>query len=310
MPGIFISYRRDDKTAAAVARSLYDRLAEHFGKGHIFMDIDTLKAGTDFVEVIDKTVDQCDTLIAMIGDEWLDVSDEQGNRRLDSPEDWVRLEIATALRRDIQVIPALVYGAAMPRSKDLPRPLKKLARRQAAEITHKNFQHDVDRLLKDLPDHDRSKTKAGGEGSETDAPSKPEKPVVESVPLSTDGPDIVFDKQTGPMWTRDDNGEDIDWHGANEHAQNLELAGYSDWRLPTIDELEGIYDPNNVTGKWKGRDIHIVEGFQLTAPFIWSATKEGSDSAWDFGFTDGRRIHYSLDNPYDSRALCVRRSGD
>ena len=63
MSGIFISYRRDDKVAAAVARSLYDRLAEHFGKEHIFMDIDTLKAGVDFVE-------QRDALIAMIGDEW------------------------------------------------------------------------------------------------------------------------------------------------------------------------------------------------------------------------------------------------
>ena len=98
MAGIFISYRRDDKTAAAVARSLYDRLAEHFGQEHIFMDIDTLKAGVDFVEVIEKTVADCGALIAMIGDQWLEVRDEQGNRRLDNSEDWVRLEIATALK--------------------------------------------------------------------------------------------------------------------------------------------------------------------------------------------------------------------
>ena len=153
MSRIFISYRRDDTTAAACAGRLYDRLTERFGKQNIFMDIDTLKAGTDFVEFINKKVGECDVLIAMIGEQWLELRDEQGNRRLDNPEDWVRLEIATALKREkILVVPAMVYGAVLPRSKDLPRPLKKLARRQALEITHKNFHHDVDSLIKDLSD--------------------------------------------------------------------------------------------------------------------------------------------------------------
>ena len=152
---IFISYRRDDKAAAACAGRLYDRLTQQFGEEQIFMDIDTLKAGVDFVDVIEKTVERSDVLIAMIGDEWLEARDERGNRRLDNPEDWVRLEIATALKKEeLLVVPTLVYGAAMPRSQDLPRPLKKLARRQAAEITHKNFHHDVDSLIEDLSDAD------------------------------------------------------------------------------------------------------------------------------------------------------------
>ena len=300
MSGIFISYRRDDKVAAAVARGLYDRLAEHFGKEHIFMDIDTLKAGVDFVEVIEETVADCDALIAMIGDEWLEVRNTQGNRRLDNPQDWVRLEIATALKRNIQVIPALVYGAAMPLSKDLPRPLKKLARRQAAEITHKNFHHDVDRLVKDLPDHDRTKTKAGEEGSETLEPPKPKEPAMESVPVSTDDPDIVFDKQTGLMWTRDDNGEDVAWQGAHQYAENLELAGYSDWRLPTIEKLEALYDPK----KKAIRDPFVLKGVR-----VWSSTKKGS-STWFFNFDRGYRLLSHVGHSDNGRALCVRRSGE
>ena len=209
-------------------------------------------------------------------------------------------ESATALKRDIQVIPTLVYGAAMPRSKDLPRPLKKLARRQAAEITHKNFHHDVDSLVKDLPDHDR--TKAGGEGSERVEPPKPKEPAMDRVPVSTDHPDIVFDKQTGLMWTRDDNGEDIDWHGANEYAQNLELAGYSDWRLATIDELEKLYDPKG------GNEYNIRKPFRLTNWWVWSSTKEGSGYAWLFGFALGRHFDGLLFSSLNSRALCVRSS--
>ena len=150
MPKIFISYRRQDKAAAANAGRLYDRLVGKFGEESVFMDVDKLRAGTDFVKDITQKVGDCDCLIAMIGEDWLTATDERGGRRLDNPEDWVRLEIATALKRDVTVIPALVYGTPMPRSKDLPRPLKKLARRQAVEITHRTFHRDVAGLIRDL----------------------------------------------------------------------------------------------------------------------------------------------------------------
>ena len=97
------------------------------------MDIDTLKAGTDLVDVIDKTVEQCDALDRQIGDEWLEARDKHGNRRLDSHEDWVRLEIAAALKREIQVIPTLVYSAAVPQANDLPRSLRRLVWQYAVE---------------------------------------------------------------------------------------------------------------------------------------------------------------------------------
>ena len=153
MSKIFISYRRDDSTAAACAHQLYDQLTGQFGRQNIFFDIDTLMGGVDFVENIESMVAECDSLIAMIGHNWLDARDAQGSRRLDDPKDWVRLEIGTALKRNIPVIPVLVYGASMPQAEDLPRPLRTLVRRQARKLTHEHFSHDLTRLIQDLSAH-------------------------------------------------------------------------------------------------------------------------------------------------------------
>jgi hypothetical protein len=117
---IFISYRRDD--SAGYAGRLYDRLAEHFGKDSIFMDIDTIPPGVDFVEHIEGAVGECAALIALIGKRWLTIEDDQGKRRISNPHDFVRIEVAAALDRNIRVIPALVGRAAMPRADQLPRP--------------------------------------------------------------------------------------------------------------------------------------------------------------------------------------------
>src|SRR5947209_7151608 len=123
MAGVFISYRHED--SIAYAGRLYDRLQAHFGDEQVFMDIDTLQPGEDFVEAIQNTVASCDALIAVIGKSWLTAQDEKGQRRLDSPDDFVHIEIAAALERGIRVIPALVGGAQMPQSSDLPDALKK-----------------------------------------------------------------------------------------------------------------------------------------------------------------------------------------
>src|SRR5207248_1830841 len=104
---VFLSYRRDD--AASAAGRLYDRLSAH--SFTVFMDID-IAPGIDFVEEIEKSGGSCNVLIAVIGKHWLTASDEEGKRRLDHPEDFVRIEIGTALKRGIQVIPVLVEGAS------------------------------------------------------------------------------------------------------------------------------------------------------------------------------------------------------
>ena len=148
MPNIFISYRRDD--SAGHAGRLFDRLKDHFGTEQIFIDIDTIKPGLDFVEAVQQAVSACDGLIAIIGKEWLEVADATGQRRLDNPADMVRVEIATALERGIRVIPVLVQGAQTPADQDLPDPLKRLARQNALELSDTRFHADVDRLIEAL----------------------------------------------------------------------------------------------------------------------------------------------------------------
>jgi hypothetical protein len=148
MSRIFISYRRAD--SAGYAGRLYDRLSQRFGQDRIFIDIDTIEPGLDFVEVIEEAVGSCDVLIVLIGSEWLTITDATGRRRLDNPEDFVRLEVATALERNVRVIPVLVGGATVPHSTDLPDVLRRLVRRNALEISDTRFHHDVDRLIETL----------------------------------------------------------------------------------------------------------------------------------------------------------------
>jgi formylglycine-generating enzyme required for sulfatase activity len=144
---IFLSYRRDD--SGGYAGRLFDRLSQHFGRDNLFMDIATIDPGLDFVKAIQDAVGSCDVLLAVIGRQWLTSTDPLGHRRLDNPEDFVRLEITTALERRIRVIPVLVGGASMPRSAELPDVLQPLTRRQALAVGD-HFHPDVDRLIATL----------------------------------------------------------------------------------------------------------------------------------------------------------------
>jgi hypothetical protein len=145
---IFISYRRED--ASGYAGRLNDALGQHFGADRVFMDVDSIGYGVDFVEVVEKAVSSCQILIALIGKRWLDVTDKQGRRRLDNPQDLVRVEIETALKRGIKVIPTTVQDAAMPTADVLPEPLTKLARRNAIELSDTRWRYDVRLLIETL----------------------------------------------------------------------------------------------------------------------------------------------------------------
>ncbi len=142
--GIFVSYRRDDSSGHA--GRLFDKLLIHFGEDQIFMDIDTIEPGEDFVQVIEDAVGSCEILIALIGKRWLSSTDGT-SRRLDNPNDFVRLEISAALNRDVRVIPVLVEGARMPRQQDLPDDLARLVRRHALEISDLRWHHDIAQLI-------------------------------------------------------------------------------------------------------------------------------------------------------------------
>jgi hypothetical protein len=148
MPGIFINYRRDD--APGVAGRLYDHLARSFSRGRLFIDVDAIKPGLDFVKQLDAQVSQCDVLLAVIGPHWINAADDKGRRRLDGDHDYVRIEIASALKRDIPVIPVLVDGASVPTEAELPEDLKPLARRHALELRHTRFAADADAVVSAL----------------------------------------------------------------------------------------------------------------------------------------------------------------
>src|SRR4051812_25088131 len=143
MPLIFISYRRTD--AAGHAGRLYDRLVDRFGQTSVFKDLDSMEPGADFVEVIQETIARCDALIAVIGRDW--IAGEPGGGRLKDPQDWVRIEIASALKRGIRVIPVLVERAAMPSGEDLPEDLQAFARRHAVELTDSVWTAQVNQLI-------------------------------------------------------------------------------------------------------------------------------------------------------------------
>src|SRR5690242_323377 len=129
LPGVFISYRRE--LDAGWAPWVYDKLSDHFGGDRIFMDLNSIAAGDDFAEVITRSVASCRVLIALIGKGWTGAVDAAGRRRLDDPADFVRLEIETALRHGIRVIPLLIGGATMPAPAELPASLAPIAHRQA-----------------------------------------------------------------------------------------------------------------------------------------------------------------------------------
>jgi hypothetical protein len=145
MKSIFVSYRREDTSGHA--GRLCDRLRAQFRDTRVFMDVDTIQPGVDFVQVIEDAVGSCDVLLALIGDEWLTVSDRFGNRRLDNPEDFIRLEIAAALRRGVPVIPVLLEDARMPSADELPGELARFARIHALDISDKRWEYDIGRLV-------------------------------------------------------------------------------------------------------------------------------------------------------------------
>lgn len=129
MANVFISYRRTD-TTAGYASWIYHELADQIGRDRVFMDMDSLPLGVDFVEHVEQAIARADVALILIGPGWLSAAGETGNRRLDDRNDFVRIEVATALRSSSRVIPVFVDGAQMPQPDELPDDLRLLTRRQ------------------------------------------------------------------------------------------------------------------------------------------------------------------------------------
>jgi TIR domain len=145
---IFVSYRRDDSEGEA--GRLSDDLAESFNEDSVFMDVAAIQPGRDFRKAIDESIHKCSVLLAIVGPVWLEAKNALGEKRLEDEGDFVRLEIASALQRDIPVVPVLVRGAKMPRAEQLPQDLRELAYRNAVELTHARWKSDLQILIRAL----------------------------------------------------------------------------------------------------------------------------------------------------------------
>jgi hypothetical protein len=145
---IFISYRRQDSQGSA--GRIYDHLVKQFGPGAVFHDVDTIEYGEKFDSSIQMAVESVDVLLAVIGTQWISLTDDGGVRRIDNPQDYVRMEIKLALDLEITVIPVLVDGATMPGEDELPDVLQELATRNAIHVRNDSFDDDVKRLIRRL----------------------------------------------------------------------------------------------------------------------------------------------------------------
>jgi hypothetical protein len=149
MTTIFLSYRRDDSSGQA--GRLYDHMSQHFGADNVFMDVDAIDLGIDFKGALRQAVEKCDVMLVIIGPDWLDCVDkETGKRRLDDPNDWVRIETTEALQRAIPVIPVLVRGAELPAAKNLPDALAALVDRQATILSDRQWSVGIADLVNRL----------------------------------------------------------------------------------------------------------------------------------------------------------------
>ena len=144
---VFLSYRRNDSSGYTLA--VYQKLKGQLGVDKVFMDMDDIPHGVDFSEHLDKVLSNASTVLVMIGDSWLNATNASG-RRLDNPGDFVRMEIATALERDIRVIPVLLNGAEMPTAQELPKVLQGLSRRNAIRIYDDQFEASIERLVESI----------------------------------------------------------------------------------------------------------------------------------------------------------------
>ncbi len=264
---IFISYRRDD--AAYPAGWLFDRLIDRFGAGQVFKDVDSIELGDNFADKIQDAVKLCSVFLAVIGPRWLAVTGQDGRRRLDDPEDFVRLEIEEALIRNIPVIPILVDGARMPSRAELPSTLQNLTFRNALELNPGRFGSDFARLLNALEG-------LGLSGAARQRPNSPTRKVQaeapeatgQPAPLTWPNPDSIrttkdYVTALRRTWVRagTPSHEEIERRTgglvSKERAKDV-LGGYSDYHTWTQDDfasallvLDAFGVPDQLVRDWR-----------------------------------------------------------
>jgi hypothetical protein len=223
MPTIIISYRRSD--SKWITGRIADRLERDYGKGDVFVDIDAIPLGMDFREHLRNVLDRCDVLLAIVGPNWL-ARDESGQPRIFDPADWVRVEIETALAKNIPVIPVLIDRAPMPKVSELPESMHSFAFRQAADLdTGRDFHVHMDRLVRAIsrsaeqrpivvpsePPAAKTASRASVEpapevSQQRDMQSRPRRdrqlPPRQAAPKRTSPPDSLADRDRAPAINR------------------------------------------------------------------------------------------------------------
>jgi TIR domain/Protein of unknown function (DUF1566) len=265
---IFISYARPDRAKAQV---LAKALAE---VGWSVWWDPKIPPGKTFDDVIEQALEAAKCIIVL----W---SKESVISR------WVKAEASEGDRRRI-LVPALIEDEII-----IPLAFRSLHASRLTDWQGEQMGHlEFDELKRAVADLLGDSINVSPSKASAAKPTRSTSKVAEGVYL---------DPKTKLMWTIEDNGRYVNWHEASEYARQLRLGGYSDWRLPTIEELKQLYDPGN-----KG----IREPFQLTSDWVWTSTREGTGSAWAFLFLFGkfRSVHMDFSDYY--RALCVRRSGE
>jgi len=156
---VFISYRRSD--SGGYARNVYDTLAQRFGSEHVFYDVHSVAPGRDFVDVLNETLRKADVVLVVLGPTWAASTNDAGDRRIDDPSDYVRIEVESALViRELLVIPVLVGGAKMPSEQTLPDSLKALTRRNATSLVDEHWRATLEALV-DILRHLRDELERG-----------------------------------------------------------------------------------------------------------------------------------------------------
>jgi hypothetical protein len=330
MSMVFISYRRGD--SAGHTGRLFDSLEVRFGRDAFFRDLESLEAGIDFPAELNKALAGCRVMLVMIGPGWIGAQ-AGGVRRLDQPDDLVRIEVATALeRKDVRTIPVLVGGATMPSSQELPESLKPLATRNSIEISDSRWDYDLGRLASALVKvaglQDREA--AGSTAPASDVKNEKrasslgkrglialggamaalvlyaiaqgdEEPTVEEA--TADAPpaaalgDLSID---GLTWTATTGGVNRDWNEAVAHCAGLGM------RLPDLSELGSIDDVSNPSAS----KLKIKQPFHegVGSNWIWTSDEDVDDPTkrfiYDFEDLHGKTL--PIDFKDGAQALCVR----
>lgn len=193
MSKILISYRRED--SADITGRIYDRLVQQFGREAVFKDVDSIPLGVDFRKYLDEQVAQCDVFLAVIGRKWMKTNGRKGKSRLDEPGDFVRIEVESALKRNIPIIPVLVGGASIPSADRLPASIQELPYRNGIAVrTDPDFHRDMDRLIHSL------KLQLGGSGETHPKPDVLDRPIQREASPSV--PPAAVDMTKVPRQTR------------------------------------------------------------------------------------------------------------